>query len=76
MRIKAHKGDEKPVMISSVPDAVAVLLQRYAHEFAPRDGEWVDIEGAELCPCERKLRSWVKEGSCWVCKACALSVCE
>jgi len=74
-RVWLHKEDVRPTLVTSVPDAIAVALQRYGTAAQTPDG-WVDIEGAELCPCDKKLRSWVKESGCWVCKACAASLCE
>lgn len=73
-RIKLHPSDDTPVLITSVPDAIAVALQRFREGLS--DDRWcVEIEGAALCPLCRQ-RALVREGGCQACRACSYSLCS
>jgi ribonucleotide reductase alpha subunit len=74
-RVKLHPDDEKTTLITSVPDALSLMLMRYTPTKGSDIKSVVDIEGSSICS-KCLCRAVVHAEGCMTCLACGDSKCS
>lgn len=72
-RVRLNPADEKPVKVTSAPDAIAALIQRVLAD--ANQSNFVEVDDGEFCP-NCRHRGLTRSGGCDTCVNCGYSSCS